>query len=147
MKKAKALTSAVLVAAFALATVACGGWMSQVQQSAKDTQHLQFISQMYQTYLTTKKKPPSGPDDLSSLANLQQEKDAVQAVKDGNIIVNWNIDLNDNSQFPQGKSNYIIAYAKTPLSDQRFVMTADGMVVNIPETDFQTKSKNKPGKK
>ena len=145
MRKANWSIRVVTLAAFAAASIACGGFVGQIKQGVEDTQNLQFVGALYQTYVTTKNRAPTGPDDLLNIATSQPEKDAVKAIKDGKLTVNWNINLDDNSIFPLGKSQYLIAYAASPVGDSRIVVTADTLVVTLKEADFQTKSKNTPG--
>ena len=55
MKKAVLFGNIVALAAFALLAIACGSFT----QGVKDGIHLKSVGQLYQSYLTQKKKAPS----------------------------------------------------------------------------------------
>jgi len=129
-----------LLVVFTLLAVACGG----LTQGIQDGVHLNFIGQLYQRCLTANKKPPSGPDDLLPLAKAQEEKDAVQAIKDGKLTIIWDVNLNDDKQFPDGKSNTVLGYANATLGGARQVLMADGKFTTLDDADFQKKTQAKP---
>jgi hypothetical protein len=141
MMKVKLIACGGLLAVFAVLSTSCGGFTQGVQ----DGMSLQFIGKMYQKYCDDKKKAPSGPDDLASIAVSKEEKDAVQSIKDNKVTVIWNVYLNDASAFPDGKSNTVIGYGNTVFSGARMVLMADGQVPGIPEDDFKKKTQAKPG--
>src|SRR5262249_28729744 len=98
MTKAKWLICAAVLAAFAVLAVACGGFT----QAVKEGISLKFAGQLYQRYQSQKNKPPANADDLLSVATTQEEKDAVQAIKDKKIEIIWGVDLNDPTCYPSG---------------------------------------------
>src|SRR5690348_1025776 len=98
MTKAK-WSSCAALAAFAVLAVACGGFT----QAVKEGISLKFAGDLYTRYQSQKNKPPASADDLATVATSQEEKDAVQAIKDGKIKLIWGVDLNDQSCYPQGK--------------------------------------------
>ena len=103
MKQTKLLICGVTLSAFALLAIACGGFTQGVQ----DGIHLNLDRPvLYQRYLNKTKKPPMGPDDLLTVATSQQEKDAVQAIKDGKVTIIWNVNLNDLNQLSRGRQEH-----------------------------------------
>lgn len=135
MKYTKSLICAVCLTAFLVVTVACSGFT----QGVKDGMNLTLIGQLYQKYCNDKKKAPGGPDDLLSVANSQEEKDAVQAIKDGKLTVIWNMDLNDSKAFPDGTNNTVLGYSNATFSDARMVLYASGKMEGIPDVEFKKK--------
>lgn|SRR5579862_2758340 len=137
MKNMRWLACAVGLTAFVMFAVACGGFT----QGVKDGMNLTLVGQLYQKYCTDKKKAPTGTADLLSVATTQEEKDAVQAITDGKLTIIWNVDLNDDKQFPDGKSKTVLGYANATVSDSRMVLMADGKMEGIPEADFKKRPK------
>lgn len=130
------------LAAFAALAVACSGFT----QGVKDGMNLTIIGQLYQKYCDTKKKAPANSDDLLSVATTKEEKDAVQAIKDGKLTLLWNVDLNDPKQFPDGKGSTVLGYSNATVSDARMVLYADGKMEGIPDADFKKKPQAGKGK-
>jgi hypothetical protein len=135
VKYTKRLVCAVCLAAFLAMTMACGGFT----QGVKDGMSLTQIGQLYRKFLTDKKKAPASAADLLSVATTQEEKDAVQAINDGKLTIIWNIDLNDNKQFPDGAQNTVLGYANATFSDARMVLFANLEMKGIPDAEFKTK--------
>ena len=144
MKNARLSLGAVAMLAFVLLSLACSG-ISQGIQAGKDAMNLQLIGQAYKSYCSSNNKGPANADELMKSANTQQEKDAVQAVKDGTYEVVWNVNLSDGSS---GGSGAVLANAKTAINGVRVALMADGSTVTtFPEADFLAKPKATPGGK
>jgi hypothetical protein len=141
MKNAKLVFCGVLLSAFALLAVACGA-VKQGIQAGQDAMSLTLLGHTYQTYCTANKKGPANADDLLKSANAQNEKNAIQEVKDGKFTLIWNVNLDDPSG---GNANKVLGYAAAPINGQRVVLFGSGKVEAIPEADFQAKPKAAPG--
>jgi hypothetical protein len=141
MTKAK-WSSCAALAAFAALAVACSG-IQQGIQAGKDAVNLQLIGQTYKSYCTTNKKGPANADDLMKSANTQQDKDAVQLIKDGHFDAVWNVNVNEPTA---GGSGAVLVWTKTPTNNVRVALMADTTTVNTyQEADFQKQPKAKPG--
>ncbi len=125
-----------------------GGGLRRFQQgvqAGKDAIALQQIGTAYRKYCQTNKKGPANVDDLLKSATTQDEKDAVNQIKDGKYTAVWGLDVTDPKV---GTNNIILVYTATATNGIRVVLMADcKTVTSLSEADFQSKSKNKPESK
>jgi hypothetical protein len=149
MKNAKGWMNGGALTAFALLALACGG----IGEATMDGAYLHLNGQLYQRYLAKNKKPPSGPNDLLTVAFTKEEKDAVQAIEDDKLTIIWNVNLNDEKAFPDGKSNTVLGYANatfgggSQIGVARQVLMADGKYTSLDDDDFQKRTKAVPADK
>ena len=139
MRKAKLSVCAVLMAAFAVLTMACGVFQASIQ-AGKDTITISQIGQVYRSYCTKNMKGPATADDLTKTATTPDENSAIQQIKDGKFTVVYNLNVNDPTV---GNGTTILAYTATANNGVRVVLMADCVSIqSMQEADFQNKLKN-----
>ena len=125
--------------------VGCGANKEASKQSKEDEElgpeleprepNLKIVSLAYlQAWTHRGKKPLTGLADLTPHYEADREQALTKALKEGAIVVLWNVDLSK-----PGARDKVIAYERDPDSEgKRFVATANGKLKSVSEEEFKT---------
>jgi hypothetical protein len=134
----------LLLAAFALLNVACGGLRQAARNVNAPDEDLEAIGSVYEQYCTDHNQGPANVDVL--IKDFPDNKTELLKVKNGTYVLIWGVYLNDPIQFQEiGKSKTVLGYEANVPTMGGEVLTCDGLVDHKTAAEFRAMPKAKSG--
>lgn len=118
----------------------CGGEGGQTAGAADESAALRNLAEDYRLYSITKKQPPRKVEDMKGLQNVVSS--AVEAARNGDIVVLWGAALPDTQEEPgQSSVPEILAYGKDVPEKGGYVLHLDRTVSQMTAEEFKVAPK------
>jgi hypothetical protein len=135
-----------LAALVGVAALLCAGcWkVQQAAERVKRSNDLKQLVILYHNFHDSQKRGPASADELMPMAADPQEKAVVQAAKDGKYVVIWGVSFGELAKGNVGMTSTVLAYEKEAPTAGGMVAMADGNVINMTATEFESTPKATP---
>ncbi len=120
-------------------TTGCGN-VNEAARSVAEVRPVQDVGDLYRMYMLEHKKPPASPSDFLPYQDASPE--AVRAVKDGEVLVVWDVALTDLS--PEGgkdAADEVLAYEKKVPTEGGTVLMKNRTIRQMTADQFQAAPK------
>lgn len=140
MRKPVRTAIILLFGALSWSVLGCGGQPSVPPEDAMEHTALRDIGEIYRVHTLTKGQPLKNSAELEVYEMTGPA--GVSAVKNGDIVVQWEATLPDTSEEP-GKvtSNEVLAYQKEVPESGGYVLMLDRTVKKMSAEEFQAAPK------
>ena len=130
----------LLPAAFSLVLVGCGdsGNVPQTVEKAQETK-LRDVGEVYRVYQIVNKRPPKNVKELQAVS--EGSLSGYEAIRSGDVVVQWNATLPNIEETPGGGSPEVLAYLKDAPEKGGPVLMLDRSIKVMTADEFKAAKK------